>query len=199
MKKIILVAGLLVAAVAGWFFISPLFIDKQVDESFDFALADGTFNLEAAMGMPAAQRSKMKSEIMQAAAASPDQPAEDQMPTNTPAVFSAGEFTDADAIHKGSGNATVYQLGTGGRVLRLENFRVTNGPALVVYLSKHRSPTEADHVIDAGFLNLGKLKGNVGNQNYVIPEDIDLTEYHSVVIWCELFDVLFSPANLIAT
>ena len=54
----------------------------------------------------------------------------------------------------------------------------------------------ASDVTDGGFLKLGKLKGNVGNQNYEIPAGTELNDYRSVVIWCELFDVLFSPAPL---
>ena len=49
---------------------------------------------------------------------------------------------------------------------------------------------------DGGFVNLGKLKGNVGNQNYEVPDGVDISEYGSVVIRCELFGVLFSPAAL---
>ena len=60
-------------------------------------------------------------------------------------------------------------------------------------------PTEASHVEDGGYLKLGKLKGNVGNQNYPVPAGTNITEYNSVVIWCELFGVLFSPAALTRT
>ena len=82
-------------------------------------------------------------------------------------------------------------------MVRFEDFRTTNGPALVVYLARHASPTSAADVLDGGFVNLGKLKGNVGNQNYVIPAGTAIDDYNSVVIWCELFDVLFSPAPLV--
>ena len=51
-------------------------------------------------------------------------------------------------------------------------------------------------MLDSGFVKLGMLKGNVGNQNYEIPAGTDVAEYGSVIIWCELFDVLFSPAAL---
>ena len=67
--------------------------------------------------------------------------------------------------------------------------------SLVVYLAKHPAPTQASDVTDGGFVRLGKLKGNIGNQNYEIPQGVDVTEYGSVVIWCELFGVLFSPAS----
>ena len=99
---------------------------------------------------------------------------------------------------KGSGTANLYALPNGKHVVRFEDFRTTNGPDLFVYLAKHPSPTTAGDVTDGGFLSLGKLKGNVGNQNYPIPAGTDVTEYGSVVIWCELFGVLFSPAALSA-
>ena len=99
----------------------------------------------------------------------------------------------------GSGSATLYRLPDDRHVVRFENFRTTNGPDLVVYLAKHPSPSQASDVADGGYVSLGKLKGNVGNQNYVIPDDVDITEFGSVVIWCELFGVLFSPASLSAS
>ena len=61
--------------------------------------------------------------------------------------------------------------------------------------AKAEDPQTAAEVL-RGYHDLGPLKGNVGNQNYVIPSDIDVGEYASVAIWCELFDVLFSPATL---
>lgn len=105
-----------------------------------------------------------------------------------------GTFTDADSFHKGSGLARVARDG-GERLLRLEEFRVTNGPDLYVYLAAHRQPrSRAD--VDEGFLNLGRLKGNIGAQTYAIPADIDLARYRSVVIYCRAFHVVFSTASL---
>lgn len=191
---VILVAAVILAA--GWFFVSPLFIDETVDEDFDFVLEGGDVDLVAVMSMPEAKRLSMMQGIMDAAANAPDTSATEAMPSEAPRAVSQGRFVDADAIHKGSGGATIYQLQNGSHLLRFEDFRTTNGPALVVYLAKHPSPTQAADVTDGGYINLGKLKGNVGNQNYDIPEDTDVSEYNSVVIWCELFSVLFSPANL---
>jgi len=191
---VILVAAVILAA--GWFFVSPLFIDETVDEDFDFVLEGGDVDLVAVMSMPEAKRLSMMQGIMDAAANAPDTSATEAMPSEAPRAVAQGRFVDADAIHKGSGGATIYQLQNGSHLLRFEDFRTTNGPALVVYLAKHPSPTQAADVTDGGYINLGKLKGNVGNQNYDIPEDTDVSEYNSVVIWCELFSVLFSPANL---
>ena len=196
MKSIIaLVIGVLVLAVA-WFLASPLFIDRSVDEAFELVLDDGSVNVEAVLAMPEEKRLGMMDEIMEAAEAAPDKTMDESMMPDEPVLGASGQFRDADAVHKGSGNALLYTLPDGRHVLRFEEFRTTNGPDLVVYLAKHPSPASADDVTDGGYLSLGKLKGNVGNQNYVLPENVAIEDYQSVVIWCELFGVLFSPAPL---
>lgn len=104
-----------------------------------------------------------------------------------------GTFVDADSFHKGSG---IARLARGAEtVLRLEEFRVTNGPDLYVYLAVHPQPrSRAD--VDQGFVNLGRLKGNIGAQSYTIPADTALSRYRSVVIYCRAFHVVFSTATL---
>ncbi len=192
------ITGAIIAVVVlalGWFLVSPLFIDREVDESFDIVLADGSFNMDGVMAMPQEERMSMKDDILAAAAGMQDKSMTEDMP-EAPSVVASGTFVDADAAHKGEGNAMLYALPNGSHVVRFEDFRVTNGPDLYVYLAKHPSPASADDVVDGGYLNLGKLKGNVGNQNYPLPEGTDVTEYGSVVIWCQLFGVLFSPAAL---
>ena len=196
MKRLSLAVLAIAVLVAGWFFVSPLFIDDTVDESFDFVRDDGRLDIERIMTMPVEKRGAMMNEIMDAAARVPDQQSMEEMSFDSPQVIAEGQFVDADAIHKGSGRATLYALPEGQHVVRFENFRTTNGPALVVYLAKHTAPTNASDVTDNGFLKLGKLKGNVGNQNYPVPAGTDIAEFNSVVIWCELFGVLFSPAAL---
>ena len=197
-RNILVVLGVILL-VAAWFFVSPLFIDRTVDEEFDFMTTDGQVDMKAVMAMSPDKRLAMMPEIMDAAATAPDRSASETMPADAPQVVAEGQFIDADAIHKGSGQATLYAIPGGQHVVRFEDFRTTNGPALVVYLAKHPAPTEASHVTDGGYLKLGKLKGNVGNQNYAVPAGTNITEYNSVVIWCELFGVLFSPAALTRT
>ena len=107
-----------------------------------------------------------------------------------------GDFKDADAFHKGSGQATIYSTPDGGYLLRLEELSVTNGPALHVFLSPHEDPDRADEVKTPGYADLGKLKGNRGNQNYPIPADVDINAIKSVVIYCKPFSVVFSVATL---
>lgn len=197
MKQMVILIAIVVALAAGWFFVSPLFIDETVDEGLDFVLDDGGIDMDAVMQMPEDKRQSMQQSIMEAAAAAPDRSAADGMPDAAPTIVAEGRFVDADVIHKGSGSALLYRLPDDSHVVRFEDFRTTNGPALVVYLARHPSPATADDVIDGGFVKLGDLKGNVGNQNYRVPDETDVAGYNSVVIWCELFDVLFSPAALV--
>ena len=199
MKKVLFAAAAVAVLAMAWFLASPLFIDRTVNEDLDLFLADGSPNMDALSLLPDEKLESMRDEIMTAAIAMPDKAAEDVMPDSAPELVATGSFSDADAVHKGSGVASLYELPDGRHVVRFEDFRTTNGPALVVYLAKHSSPSSADDVTDGGFVNLGKLKGNVGNQNYEIPTGIDVAEYGSVVIWCELFGVLFSPAALAPT
>lgn len=192
------ITGMIIAAIVlalGWFLLSPLFIDREVDESFELLLADGSFNMEGVMAMPDVKRLGMKDEILAAAAGMADDEMAESMP-ESPTVVASGQFVDADAAHSGEGQAMLYALPDGSHVIRFEDFRVTNGPDLYVYLAKHPSPASADDVSDGGYVNLGKLKGNVGNQNYTIPAGTDVSGFGSVVIWCQLFGVLFSPAAL---
>lgn len=97
----------------------------------------------------------------------------------------SGEFVGVNG-YDFVGQALVLADGTGRRVLRFENFEGQNGPALKVYL-------RAD---DGTFVTLGDLQGNIGNQNYEIPEDVDLDKYNTIDIWCEPFGVGFGLAPL---
>ena len=93
-----------------------------------------------------------------------------------------------DGIHNAEGLVKVIRLDNISTILRLENFKATNGPDLYVYLATDNSASD--------FVNLGRLKGNIGNQNYDIPEGTDLSRYDTVLIWCKAFSVLFGSAKL---
>lgn len=196
MKRITL--AIVAVAVLGvvWFLGSPLFLDQAVDEEFSVLAADGRLDMDAVMSLSPGARESMRDQIMSVSASEPARSSAESMPAAAPQLLRQGNFSDADVIHKGAGTASVYALTDGRHVVRFEDFRTTNGPALVVYLAKHPLPTSADDVTEGGFIKLGKLKGNVGNQNYDVPPEADIDDYHSVVIWCELFGVLFSPAPL---
>lgn len=100
-----------------------------------------------------------------------------------------GKFVGVnDGIHNAEGLAKVIQLDDSSTILRLENFEATNGPDLYVYLASDNTASD--------FVNLGRLKGNIGNQNYDIPEGTDFSRYDTVLIWCQAFSVLFGSAIL---
>ena len=103
----------------------------------------------------------------------------------------AGTFVGAgDGFHNAEGVAKLIQVGDGTNILRLENLKATNGPDLYVYLSADKTASD--------FVSLGRLKGNMGNQNYEIPSGTHLTKYNNVLIWCRAFSVLFGSAQLLS-
>ena len=185
--------GILVAlaaipvAVLAWWLGSPLFLDRTVDEDFPYA--------EKAT-IPDSMTQGEVEQVMAGLADQMDEVAEPMPSGDAPEALLHGRFVDADNFHRGSGRATVYRLGNGDHILRFEDFRVTNGPDLRVLLTSHAEPTSRADLDAAGYVELGKLKGNVGDQNYPIPNDVDIADQHSVVIYCRPFHVVFSVARL---
>jgi hypothetical protein len=110
-------------------------------------------------------------------------------------VLARGEFTHAnpsDPIHYGKGRVTIY-----GDVLHLEpDFEVGPGPKYHVYLVPEKNVLPSTNVARTMFVDLGRLKAFKGSQNYSVPAGVDIAKFDSVVIWCEQFDVLISPAAL---
>jgi hypothetical protein len=113
---------------------------------------------------------------------------------SAPAALVAGRFHSG--AHETSGTATVYQTEPGKRLLRLTNFKTSNGPDVHVYLVAANDATDNDTVKKAGFVDLGSIKGNEGDQNYDLPSDTDLAKSHAVTIWCARFNVNFGTAPL---
>jgi hypothetical protein len=183
---------LIAAAVAavplvalGWWLFSPLLFDEEVDEAFPLA---------ANALVPDDMTAEDVENEMEDAADQPPVTADENMPEEGPTALREGVFRDADSFHQGSGRATIYELEDGSLVLRLEAFDVTNGPDLHVYLVPEPRPEGRDDI--EGYLDLGELKGNVGNQNYEIPGDAEIGQFGSVVIYCQPFHVVFSTATL---
>jgi len=116
------------------------------------------------------------------------------MATGEPIKLAAGRFhTNA---HKTDGLATIYRLPDGRRVLRLTAFATSNGPDVRVYLVAAGDVQDEAAAKKAGFVDLGALKGNIGDQNYDVPADLDLSRYRAVAIWCRRFSVNFGAAPL---
>lgn len=191
MTKRRLIAGAIVlgipALAIAWWLGSPLFLDTEVNEEFP---------MSAGAVVPDDMTQEDVEAEMEEAADAPDvETTDEMMPEDSgPAALSAGEFEDFDSFHMGSGTATIYQLEDGAQVLRLESFEVTNGPDLHVLLVPSSDPGDREAI--EGYVDLGSLKGNVGDQNYDIPADVVISEFGSVVIYCQPFHVIFSVATL---
>jgi electron transfer DM13 len=161
------------AALAGiifvlvWFQPQKLFLEKTVDEAF-----------------PTAQR---PTESPSGLEASPHESG------SRASVLASGSFQCLE--HKTSGTAKIVELNDGHHFLRFEGLSTSSGPDLRVYLSE--IPVSNDwHAYGERFVDLGALKGNIGDQNYVIPDAVDLSRYRSAVIWCRRFTVGFGVAGL---
>lgn len=192
--------GLIAIVAVGWYLASPLFINETVDE----ALPESVAAVSKLIDIPSEEELERISEeairsIEEAGlegGSEPDKVMEEEMPAaaSQAAVLHTGQFVGADEFHQGSGTANIYQAADGSLLLRLEDFRVTNGPDLHVLLANGEKPTGEENM--GQFLDLGELKGNVGNQNYEIPAGTDLSIYNSVVIYCQPFHVVFATATL---
>ena len=111
-----------------------------------------------------------------------------------PITISKGTFRGV--AHDAKGDAEILELPGGKKILRFTNFEVSNGPDVVVYLSSVNDANDNDSVKNSDFILLGQLKGNIGDQNYEIPGDLELSKYNSAVIWCRRFGVNFAVAPL---
>ena len=109
-------------------------------------------------------------------------------------ILDRGTVYDVDK--KGKGTVVVYQLGDGSRVLRLEDFYVSINSDLEIRLSPLPAPKTTVEAVSAPFKPLAPLKATVGSMNYPIPPEIDITKFHSIVIWCELTHNAYAAAGL---
>ena len=98
--------------------------------------------------------------------------------------------------HETKGLASIYHLADGKRTLRLTGFETSNGPDVHVYLTAAEVEKGSDAIKQAGYIDLGSMKGNKGDQNYDIPADADLNKFKNVTIWCARFGVNFGQAAL---
>jgi hypothetical protein len=171
--------GVLVLAVAGagfglyWFQPWKLWQDETVQEALPETVNASKEPAQAPSGEPAASA-----------------------PTG-PVTLASGELISHE--HATSGTVRLVRLADGSHVVRLEDLDTSNGPDLRVWLTD--APVKDGRagwgVFDDGeYVSLGKLKGNKGSQNYVVPEDVDPARFSSVSIWCDRFDVSFGAAEL---
>lgn len=113
------------------------------------------------------------------------------------AALLSGRFHSV--AHETRGEATIHRLADSRVILRLADFTTSNGPDVRVYLVAAADAADDATVTRAGFVELGRLKGTDGDQNYDVPADLDLGKYRAVTIWCRRFGVNFATAPLTAT
>lgn len=206
-RWLIAFAGVALAGFAAWlifgvFAVHLLFIDDEVNEDVpDFLIATPDASVTSVQPVqPDASAQQPDTDLP--ATNLPDTGAQ-QLDTSVPDTTtqqSGSANTEVSSVfvdrsHPTSGDVTVLSGADGRRVLRFENFKTDNGPDLDVYLSA-AAPDAPASEFDDDFINLGDLKGNIGNQNYEIPLEVDLEHYSTVVIWCVRFGVAFGVADL---
>jgi len=182
----ILVIGALAWLAFGFFGIHTAFIDNEVAEGGPvFASQEAVAEQQAIRETDEFQVAMADAEENRTESAE----TEPEMDNEIQTIY-AGSFEDTEINgYTILGSAQVLADGTDQRFLRFEGFDSPNGPDLKVYL---RSAS-------GDFVSLGDLKGNIGDQNYEIPPDVDLDEFSFVDIWCERFSVGFGGAQLSAT
>ena len=120
----------------------------------------------------------------------------EQFPTATAASNKVASGQFHSGAHETKGTASVFQLADGKKTLRLTDFATSNGPDVHVYLVAAPDAKDNDTVTKAEFVDLGAMKGNIGDQNYELPANADLAKYRAVTIWCKRFSVNFGTAPL---
>jgi hypothetical protein len=116
--------------------------------------------------------------------------------TSSPQPLASGQFYSI--LHPTAGTATIYRMGDGTRVLRFTGFSTSNGPDVHVYMVAADDAKDSASVLRAGFIDLGTIKGNMGDQNYTLTPEVDLSKYRAVSVWCKRFSVNFGAARLMS-
>ena len=207
-NKTKIIISIIVAAIAipiGIYTISPLFINTEINEPLPPLSSESALVFEKFMAMTEDEKINAaknmtveeKHTIMKMAAKQ-NTTINENMTTimdisqNTAEEnknLLVGDFMGVnDGIHNAEGYAKILTLSDGSQILRLEDFRSTNGPDVHLYLSTDKQANN--------FIDLGRLKANNGDQNYQIPIDTDFNKYKYVLIWCQPFSVLFGSAQL---
>lgn len=168
--------GVLAWLAFGYFGVQTLWVDDEVDE------AGPTFESGATVD---AEADGDTTDSATAPSTPPDAPVVQ--------TVASGQFISRD--HATEGTAAVLTDGSPQRFLRFTEFATDNGPDVNVYLST-AAPDADSGAFDDDFVDLGDLSGNIGDQNYEIPEGVDLGRYRTVVLWCVRFGVPFGAAPL---
>jgi hypothetical protein len=196
----IVAGGLAVVVIAALVF-QPwrLFVDTEVREADPFVSAASapTSATTPSTTTPSTTTAPSTAPSGGAAATTAPPPPPTTTPPPSEPTPSVRVGTFRSIAHQTSGNVRVGPTPDGRQVVYLEDLATDNGPDVRVFLSPH-PPEGDDSIYDTDELELGPLKGNVGDQTYEVPADVDLSRYQSVVLWCERFSVGFGVAGLAA-
>ncbi len=207
-NKTKIIISIIVAAIAipiGIYTISPLFINTEINEPLPPLSSESALVFEKFMAMTedekinASKNMTIEEKNMIMKMAEKQNTTINENKTTTMDISQntteenknllVGDFMGVnDGIHNAEGYVKILTLLDGSQILRLEDFRSTNGPDVHLYLSTDKQASN--------FIDLGRLKANNGDQNYQIPIDTDFNKYKYVLIWCQPFSVLFGSAQL---
>ena len=204
-NKTKIIIGIIIAAIVipiSIYTISPLFINTEINEPLPTLLSsESPIGFEKFMAMTENEKLdaaknmtvKEKDMIMKMAAEEQDTTINETMTIiinhSTQNTGLIGDFMGVnDGIHNAEGKVKILRLSDESQIVQLEGFRSTNGQDVHLYLAIDKQASD--------FIDLGRLKANIGNQNYQIPLDTDFNKYKYVLIWCQPFSVLFGSAQL---
>lgn len=204
-----MIIGIIIAAIVipiGIYTLSPLFINTEINEPLPSLSSESSIGFEKFMAMTEEEKINAaknmtveEKDMIMRTAAEQDTTINETMTStmdssknteqNENKNLLVGDFMGVnDGIHNAEGKAKILTLSDGSQIIRLEDFRSTNGPDVHLYLSTNKQASD--------FIDLGRLKANIGNQNYQIPVNTDYNKYNYVLIWCQPFSVLFGSAQL---
>ena len=204
-----MIIGIIIAAIVipiGIYTLSPLFIYTEINEPLPSLSSESSIGFEKFMAMTEEEKINAaknmtveEKDMIMRTAAEQDTIINETMTStkdssknteqNENKNILVGDFMGVnDGIHNAEGKAKILTLSDGSQIIRLEDFRSTNGPDVHLYLSTNKQASD--------FIDLGRLKANIGNQNYQIPVNTDYNKYKYVLIWCQPFSVLFGSAQL---
>lgn len=204
-----MIIGIIIAAIVipiGIYTLSPLFINTEINEPLPSLSSESSIGFEKFMAMTEEEKINAaknmtveEKDMIMRTAAEQDTTINETMTStmdssknteqNENKNLLVGDFMGVnDGIHNAEGKAKILTLSDGSQIIRLEDFRSTNGPDVHLYLSTNKQASD--------FIDLGRLKANIGNQNYQIPVNTDYNKYKYVLIWCQPFSVLFGSAQL---
>lgn len=176
-----------------YFGVQAIFTDDRVDESlpsFESGAGEGPQSDaaepldEPSVEEPEISSSTTPEETTTTAAAPPE-------------IRTVAEGSFVGRSHPSSGTAVVLTDGTQTFLRFDDDFQTDNGPDLFVYVVAGVDSQSDSGLYDDDFVNLGRLTGNIGAQNYEVPAGVDLGAYDTVVVWCDRFDVVFGAADLV--